>query len=146
MSCEFFCRLQISLIMPNWFFVASVSCLQVCNCNKSIKKIWQGTYLLSRATYFGKCCWRVAKIINLSYNFFPCLPKEKMERKPGEWARDTSLDFLSICLTRSFVLTRFEFYLGWQKFWYKGHVYTVCICFPGPQVPHPCHMAISHCC
>ena len=23
---------------------------------------------------------------------------------------------------------RFEIYLGWQKFWYMGHVHTVCIC------------------
>jgi len=44
------------------FFVASVSCLQVCNCNKRIKTICQGTYLLSRATYIAKCCWRAAKI------------------------------------------------------------------------------------
>ena len=64
------------------------------------------------------------KTINFILNFFPSLPKENMKRKLGEWARDTSLDLLSICLSRSFVLLRFEFYLRWQK----SHVYTVCIC------------------
>jgi len=106
---------------------------------------WQGTYLLSRATYIVKCCWRAAKMINFILNFFPCLPNENKERKLGEWARDTSLDLLSICVSRSFVLMRFEFYLGWQKFWYTGHVHTVCICFQAAGF-HPCHMAISHCC
>ena len=52
----------------------------------------------------AKCCWRVAKIINFILNFFRCLPEENMERKLGEWTRDTSLDLLSICLSRSSVL------------------------------------------
>ena len=83
----FCCRVKVSLIMPIlFFFVASVSCLRVGNCKKKIKTIWQGqgTYLLSRATYIAKCCWRVAKIINFILNFSHCLPMENMESKLGE--------------------------------------------------------------
>jgi len=45
-------------------------------------------------------------------NFFPCLPKENMDRKLGERVRDMSLHKLSICLSQRFVLMRFELYLG----------------------------------
>ena len=115
-----------------------MSCLQVCNFNKRIKTICQGIYVLSRATYIAKCCWS-RNIIKFILNFFPCLPKEYMERKLGEWARDTSLDLLSMRLSRSFVLMRFEFYHGWQKFWYTGRVYAVCICSrPAGFPPLPC--------
>ena len=77
----------------------------------------------------------VAKIMNFILNFFPCLSKEYRDRKLGEWPRDTSLDLLSMCLYQIYVLMRFEFYLGWQKSWYTGHVHTVCICSQAAGFP-----------
>jgi len=50
------------------------------------------------------------KNIYFILNLFPSLPKENMERKL-ERARDTYFDLLSICLSRSFDLMRFDFCL-----------------------------------